>query len=76
MPMGFCDDGFEPDSGPLESGTAEPSALTCVICGESSQNDGFLKIHLPARNLLVLRCRSCGFAWDRPAILPLERVKE
>lgn len=72
MAVGFCDDGFDPDSGPLEKGEAEPATLTCVICGEANQDEGFLKIHLPARNLLVLRCRSCGFAWDRIAYAVVE----
>lgn len=67
MAIGYCDDGFDPDSGQAELGVAEPSALTCVICGESSQSDGFLKIFLAHKSILVIRCRTCGFAWDRPA---------
>lgn len=66
MPIGFCDDGFDPDSGDAETGTAECAPPTCAMCG-NSERDKMRFIHLPSLSILASQCLECGYAWHREA---------
>lgn len=66
--IGFHDHGDTTDAASVCVGLAEPAQLACRVCGQKDDGDGFLKIYVQERNVLVLRCRSCGFTWERQAL--------